>query len=708
MKISSLTLTLMTCLLLMSCSNASQDSTLGSALSPSKVPQERTSLRQLADCEDYKRSFTNSIARQLLDQGLLRAMPMMMEMAVSSDVAVSTDANSFPTSITGTNLQETTVDEPDLVKTMNDGTMLVLHEEKLHIVRAFPPTEMNLLTSLSIDVAAEKMFLGESHKRVIILATSYGFPAARNLPIPGQRSASLSLPAGGSANTEVIFVDISNKTKPEIINRWLLQGSLLDGKRPPNNRIHLAIQVPLQLPNSIQNDLLLQKKLSEYYEAKFANNPDQDLSEMEIEIEALVEQAVSKQNMEEILPNALLISGSNSQEIPWLGCDEISEPDLTLNSVGMTLLVSFESDGSNYQTSAVLNNAWQLYGSSKHLYLIQGSSGWWWNAEQSDQTAIWQMDWQSGHPVYEGSGLVDGQILNSFSLSEYEGYLRIATTEQPNFPMIQVDDVQEIIEPSQPLNHLFVLKLADKENYEMEQVGSVLNLAPGERVQSARFMGDRGYVVTFRQVDPLFTFDLSKPNKPILEGELKIPGFSNYIHPLGETHLLTVGPAGDDDGLSGEWQAQLFDVSDLKNLEQVDTLVPSKLKEGRAYSEAGWDHHAFTYDPESRLLVTPIQGYGKNWDSQFSGFSVIEVGKELNSLTDRGWIEHEGKLSSECEQSLNEESSACKFWDLRSQPRRSLLMSDQSNDYLYTLSNTAIQTHQVDNLSVKLAEMYYP
>ena len=78
--------------------------------------------------------------------------------------------------------------------------------------------------------------------------------------------------------------------------------------------------------------------------------------------------------------------------------------------------------------------------------------------------------------------MVDGQILNSFSLSEYEGYLRIATTESPNSPMIQFDDVQEIIEPSQSLNHLFVLKLADKENYEMEQVGSVLNLAPAEKV----------------------------------------------------------------------------------------------------------------------------------------------------------------------------------------------------------------------------------
>ena len=79
---------------------------------------------------------------------------MMMEMAVSSDVAVSTDANSVPTSITSTNLQETTVDETDLVKTMNDGTMLELQEENLHILRAFPPTEMSLLSTLFIDVAA--------------------------------------------------------------------------------------------------------------------------------------------------------------------------------------------------------------------------------------------------------------------------------------------------------------------------------------------------------------------------------------------------------------------------------------------------------------------------------------------------------------------------------------------------------------------------
>ena len=97
---------------------------------------------------------------------------MMMEMAVSSDVAVSTDDNSVPTSITGTNLQETSIDKPDLVKTMNDGTMLVLQQEKLQILGAFPPTEMSLLTLLSIDVAAEKMFLDESHQRVIILATS--------------------------------------------------------------------------------------------------------------------------------------------------------------------------------------------------------------------------------------------------------------------------------------------------------------------------------------------------------------------------------------------------------------------------------------------------------------------------------------------------------------------------------------------------------
>ena len=116
---------------------------------------------------------------------------------------------------------------------------------------------------------------------------------------------------------------------------------------------------------------------------------------------------------------------------------------------------------------------------------------------------------------------MDGQILNSFSPSEYEGHLRVATTECPSTPMIQVEDIGEIIEPTQSLNHLYVLKLADKENYEMEQVDSVLDLGPGERVQSALFLGDRGYVVNFRLVDLLFTFDVSKHNEPILEAEQK-------------------------------------------------------------------------------------------------------------------------------------------------------------------------------------------
>ena len=106
--------------------------------------------------------------------------------------------------------------------------------------------------------------------------------------------------------------------------------------------------------------------------------------------------------------------------------------------------------------------------------------------------------------------------------------------------------------------------------------------------------------------------------------------------------------------------------------------------------------------------MTPIQGFGKNWESQFSGFSVIEVGPELTSLTERGWIEHEGKLSSDCEPSLNEEISPCESWNLNNQPIRSLVMSDNLIDYLYTISNTAVQTHQVDDFTKKLAEVNYP
>jgi uncharacterized secreted protein with C-terminal beta-propeller domain len=132
----------------------------------------------------------------------------------------------------------------------------------------------------------------------------------------------------------------------------------------------------------------------------------------------------------------------------------------------------------------------------------------------------------------------------------------------------------------------------------------VKGLAPGERIQSTRFVGDKAYVVTFRQRDPLFTIDLSNPTSPRVAGELKIPGFSTYLHPVNDDLLIGFGRDVDEEtGRDKGIQVSLFDVSDPSSPKRVATR---SLSESGEHSEAAWDHHAFSYFPEQRILAVPV------------------------------------------------------------------------------------------------------
>jgi uncharacterized secreted protein with C-terminal beta-propeller domain len=172
----------------------------------------------------------------------------------------------------------------------------------------------------------------------------------------------------------------------------------------------------------------------------------------------------------------------------------------------------------------------------------------------------------------------------------------------------------------------------------MEQIGLVSGLGPDENIYAVRFVGDQGYVVTYRQIDPLYVIDLTDPAAPTVAGELKIPGYSAYLHPIDEGLLLGVGQDGDLDGRTLGTQVALFDVSDPENPRQID-----KVTFPGAYSGAEWDHHAFLYWPESDgsgLMVIPLQGQkGNQW---WSGSVAIEVdGGRLSTtseLTQSGYV----------------------------------------------------------------------
>lgn len=146
------------------------------------------------------------------------------------------------------------------------------------------------------------------------------------------------------------------------------------------------------------------------------------------------------------------------------------------------------------------------------------------------------------------SAVLEGSILNSYSIDEYNGYLRVAMTKQED-------------------NTLVVL------NEKLEKAGELTGIAPGERIKSVRFMGDTAYVVTFVQTDPLFVIDLSEPTTPVIAGEVKLPGFSSYLHPVGEGYLAGIGYGGTEDGLDGSAKISLFDVRDPKNPQEVDSIV---------------------------------------------------------------------------------------------------------------------------------------
>lgn len=253
-------------------------------------------------------------------------------------------------------------------------------------------------------------------------------------------------------------------------------------------------------------------------------------------------------------------------------------------------------------------------------------------AYASNRTHVHKFEFKTDatFPNYVASGTVVGNVKNQFSLDEKDNHLRIATTENRQYVTTDGKHVSADFTPpssgspapTRPatVNHLLVLSQSGPW---LEQTGDVGELAPNEQIYSVRFVDHRGYVVTFRQVDPLFVVDLSTPAKPTLLAALKIPGFSEYMHPLDANHLLTIGRNADSTGRQQGLQLQIFDVTDGAN-----PLVKHKFTyTGQEYgsSEAEYDHKAFTYFAEKNLLAFPYYAYDGGPDGMKSTLELFKV-----------------------------------------------------------------------------------
>jgi uncharacterized secreted protein with C-terminal beta-propeller domain len=224
--------------------------------------------------------------------------------------------------------------------------------------------------------------------------------------------------------------------------------------------------------------------------------------------------------------------------------------------------------------------------------------------------------------TYRSSGEVPGYVLNQWSMSEQSGVLRVATTTDPEW----WDGAQQVAGQS------YVTTMADRGGV-LEKLGAVGGLGQGERIFGVRFIDDTGYVVTFRQTDPLYTIDLSNPAAPKVLGELKILGYSAYLHPIGDNLLLGVGQDATEEGRRLGTQLSVFDVSDVSDVKRLQ----QKRLAGGSSSSVEFDHHAFLYWAPRKLAVIPVTEYGT--DSFFDGAIGFHVGRD--AIAEAGRVVHD-------------------------------------------------------------------
>ena len=305
-------------------------------------------------------------------------------------------------------------------------------------------------------------------------------------------------------------------------------------------------------------------------------------------------------------------------------CEQVHAPTV-FSGFGVTTVLSVPVAGAIDPAAAtsVLAPGETVYASLQSLYVSTTT----WIDPSADEAG--DIDWEQvraefrtnihrfdisdpGGAVYTASGSVPGEIHNQFALSEHAGHLRVVTTTGDRWSSE---------------SESWVRVLAESDGLLVE-VGSVGDIGRGEQVQSVRFAGDVGYVVTFRQIDPFYTIDLSDPAEPAVVGELKIPGFSSYLHPLGNGLVLGVGSDADENGRVTGAKVSLFDVSDLADPREVSVwTAPS------GWNEIGWDHRAFLWWGPEQLAVIPV-----TVDYEWSGAVVLHIAN--GTISEAGRIVH--------------------------------------------------------------------
>ena len=506
----------------------------------------------------------------------------MAEEAMAADSgasqAVSTTVTSAPVEgvdFSGTNVQEAGVDEADIVKT--DGQRIfTLSSGRLVVVDA-----------------ASRSRLGE-----VVVAEGWG----RELFIDGNSLLLITRShsdAPDGSETVIQRIDVSGGA-PEVVETLNVQGNYISARSVGGTaRVILRYDPQWNFPFV-------------YPQTEAAESVAEEANRA----------AVLNSTLDDWLPRYTVGSADSSTGSLMVPCGDVHAPSL-FSGFGVTTVMSVPIDGDfdPSESTAVMAPGDTVYASVGSLYVA--TTRWvdsdtfsdddeWQDAWRQRRTSVHRFDITAAEANYEASGEVLGVIRNQFSLSEHNGYLRVVTT---------------VGGPSGDESESHVRVLSTDGDV-LAEIGSVGNIGRGEQVQSVRFVGGVGYVVTFRQIDPFYTIDLSDPANPTIVGELKIPGFSSYLHPISDTLVLGVGSDADDDGRITGAKVSLFDVSDLAAPREVATWTAPD-----GWNDVGWDHRAFLWWAPESLAVIPVTVW-----NDWSGAVVLRVAD--GTITEVGRVDH--------------------------------------------------------------------
>jgi inhibitor of cysteine peptidase len=424
-----------------------------------------------------------------------------------------------------TNIQVAGVDEADTIKT--DGRYLyVIAKNNVYIVNADPNDARVLAKIASNDTYLAGIFLSQDSRRLVVLGSQYTVYYDNGVAsVPSPYSYNYF---SDDVKTFINVYDISDKANPVLARNFTISGSYFNSRM-----IGDYVYVVVSQPAYVANDKVT---LPEVYTTNAASSI-----------------SASGIYYSDVVDNYFAFTTFVGLNI----ADDAQEPaNLTLVTGGASC----------------------MYVSLNDIYVTYPQSG---------GVSIYRIHIDKNNMTFQAEGRVPGNVLNQYSMDEYNGYFRLATTSWTNGPQ---------------QNNVYVL------NMSLAVVGKLENIASGENLHSARFMGDKCYLVTFKNTDPLFVIDLSQPSNPNVLGALKIPGYSDYLHPYDENHLIGVGKEtveaseGDFAWYQG-LKLSLFDVSNVNEPTQLSKYV---IGDRGTDSPVLSDPKAFLFDKSRNLLVIPV------------------------------------------------------------------------------------------------------